>query len=39
MRVQVAGRRVRVRITPAGLLPGTAALLASESAADAGPAS
>jgi hypothetical protein len=37
--VHVAGRRVRVRITPPGLLPGTGALLASESAADAGPAS
>ncbi|HEV7752881.1 MAG TPA: hypothetical protein VGO71_15155 [Baekduia sp.] len=37
--VRVAGRRVRVRITPAGLLPGTATLLASESEADAGPAS
>jgi hypothetical protein len=39
VRVHVAGRRVRVRITPAGLLPGTGSLLASESEADAGPAS
>lgn len=37
--VRVAGRRVRVRVTPAGLLPGTAGLLATEAEADAGPAS
>jgi hypothetical protein len=39
VRVHVDGRRVRVQITPTGLLPGTASLLASESEADAGPAS
>jgi hypothetical protein len=37
--VRVDGRHVRVRVTPPGLVPGTAALLATTSDADAGPAS
>jgi hypothetical protein len=37
--VRVAGRRVRVRATPAGLLPGLPRLLATTAEADAGPAS
>jgi Flp pilus assembly protein TadG len=37
--VRVAGRRVRVRIAPPGLVPGTAHLLVATAVADAGPAS
>jgi hypothetical protein len=35
--VRVSGRTVRVRVEPAALIPGIAALLASESSASAGP--
>jgi hypothetical protein len=35
--VRVDGRRVHVRITPPGIVPGTAGLLAAEAEADAGP--
>jgi hypothetical protein len=37
--VRVSGRHVRVRVSPPGLLPGTAGLLATDAEADAGPAS
>jgi hypothetical protein len=37
--VRVTGRRVRVRVTPPGVVPGTARLLAASADADAGPAS
>jgi hypothetical protein len=37
--VRVRGRRVRVRVTPPGFVPGTAQLLTATSTADAGPAS
>jgi hypothetical protein len=36
--VTVSGRTVRVRVEPPALIPGIAALLASESSASAGPA-
>ena len=36
--VAVSGRVVRVRVTPPSLVPGTAALLATTSSANAGPA-
>ena len=37
MEVRVAGRRVRVRLRPVGLVPGAAGALAAEVTADAGP--
>jgi hypothetical protein len=36
--VRVDGRHVHVRITPPGIVPGTAGLLVAEAEADAGPA-
>jgi hypothetical protein len=35
--VSVSGRHVHIHITPPGLLPGTASLLATDAEADAGP--
>jgi hypothetical protein len=37
--VRIRGRRVRVRVTPPGLVPGTPRLLTATATADAGPAS
>jgi hypothetical protein len=37
--VRVRGRRVRIRVTPPGFVPGTSGLLAATATADAGPAS
>jgi len=37
MKVDVAGRRIRVRLRPVALVPGVSGALASEAVADAGP--